>query len=64
MPTVRVLIFVILLNPLEDLEEAFKLDLSVGQVDVFEATLVAFSATSKLEHKAEEEVIVGIIALK
>ena len=64
MPAIRVLVLVSLLYPLEDLEKGFELDFSISQVDVFKATLVALSAASKLEHKAEEEVIDGIMALK
>ena len=47
-PAVRVLVLPRLLDPLEDLEERLELDLSIGQVDVFEAAFVTFSPASKL----------------
>ena len=50
-PSVRVLIFVSLLNPLEYLEEGLELNFAVSQVDVFEAALVAFSAAFNLNSK-------------
>ena len=47
-PAVWVFVLPLLLDPLEDLEERLELDLSIGQVDVFEAAFVTFSPASKL----------------
>ena len=47
-PTVRVFVFPFFLDPFEDLEEGFKLDLSIGQIDLFEAFLVPLAPTLRL----------------
>ena len=48
MPAIRVIVFERLLNPLEYLEERFKLNLAICEVDVFEAALVSFTPTFRL----------------
>ena len=47
-PAVRVSVFPFFLDPFEDLEEGFKLDLSIGQIDLFEAFLVPLAPTLRL----------------
>ena len=48
MPAVRILIFVSLLDPLEDLEERLEFNLSIGQVNLFQATLASLTSTFNL----------------
>ena len=47
-PAVRVSVFPFSLDPFEDLEERFKLDLSISQIDLFEAFLVPLAPTFRL----------------
>ena len=48
MPAVRILIFVSLLDPLEDLEERLEFNLSIGQVNLLQATLASLTSTFNL----------------
>ena len=44
-PAVRILIFVSLLDPLEDLEERLEFNLSIGQVNLLQAALISLTST-------------------
>ena len=44
-PTVWILIFVSLLDPLEDLEERLEFNLSIGQVNLLQAALISLTST-------------------
>ena len=48
MPAVRILIFVSLLDPLEDLEERLEFNLSIGQVNLLQAALTSLTSTFNL----------------
>ena len=54
MPTLRILVFLSLLDPLEYLEEWFELDLAVGQVDFVEAASVPLFPTFNLQNNKEK----------
>ena len=47
-PAVRVSVFPFFLDPFEDLEERFKLDLSISQIDLLKAFLVPLAPTLRL----------------
>ena len=47
-PAVRVSVLPFFLDPFEDLEERFKLDLTIGQIDLLEAFLVPLAPTLRL----------------
>ena len=47
-PAVRVSVFPFSLDPFEDLEERFKLDLSISQIDLFKAFFVPLAPTFRL----------------
>jgi len=53
-PAVRVSVFPFSLDPFEDLEERFKLDLSISQIDLFEAFLVPLAPTLRLAYRTGE----------
>ena len=48
MPAVRILIFISLLDPLEDLEERLEFNLSIGQVNLLQAALTSLTSTFNL----------------
>jgi len=53
-PAVRVSVFPFFLDPFEDLEEGFKLDLTISQIDFLEAFLVPLAPTLRLAYRTGE----------
>ena len=49
MPAVRIFVLPRFLDPLEDLEEGLKFDLTIRQIYIFESALVSFTSTFKLK---------------
>ena len=49
-PAVWILIFVSLLDPLEDLEERLEFNLSIGQVNLLQAALTSLTSTFNLHN--------------